>query len=333
MSPIPTNGRDGAPMPSKPENPPTSKSGVSGEPLVPYAPFGQPGILLEDEEGAPFAEETQKLFREVAQEAYERGRRDREPVGPYAPTRGTNGALLREWLAEQFGVLPTHIWTEDRVVKPLGARVDGLVDVVLRQEARILEAISGNLDKNGRGLDGDWLQERFDVLTNAIDAVSEKVTPYIDGAEMVTKGFSDLQYDKGVADGRASVTNLSPDVDRIRAAEFERGKAIGASEREAELLDQGWTPPGAVISWADNGTTQFAPTDADLWETALQIAGSQRNRRVLEPETVRRDAEWFYRELKAGPPPGVIVSEEPIIDGDEDAWEMKTFPAGRIDGE
>ena len=41
-----------------------------------YAPFGQPGILLEDDEGAPFPEETQRLFREVAQEAYARGSRD-----------------------------------------------------------------------------------------------------------------------------------------------------------------------------------------------------------------------------------------------------------------
>lgn len=135
------------------------------------------------------------------------------------------------------------------------------------------------------------------------------------------------EYDRGVAAGRASISNLAQgaayqrgladgrdaqardcttDHNHAEQVAFERGLKIGKAEREAELLEAGWTPPGAVISWADStlGTTE--PTDADLWETALQIAGSQRNRRELETETVRADAVWFYRELKAGPPPDLI---------------------------
>ncbi|HWO64586.1 MAG TPA: hypothetical protein VNO31_31575 [Umezawaea sp.] len=79
--------------------------------------------------------------------------------------------------------------------------------------------------------------------------------------------------------------------------EFERGRTIGQSEREAELLEAGWTPPGTVHELE----VSTGPTDADLWETALQIAGSQRNRRELEHTRVRADAVWFYQELKAGP--------------------------------
>lgn len=283
---IPTNGRDGAPIPSKPNNPPTSNSGVSGE-----------------------------------------------PVGPYAPTRGTNGALLREWLAEQFGVLPTHIWTEDRVVKPLGARIDGLVDVVLRQEQR--------------------LQERFDAVLAAIHDVNAAVAPTDRAGEpLLTKAaanaYGQREYDRGVADGRASVGNRSPEDHEMyqngivagRAIEdaeqatarlnaeargFERGKAIGRSEAEAELLDQGWTPPGGVIigmaesrddlieaGWIPPGSLLgheleviTEPTDYEVWRDALTLAVTERNYidadRNLNDTWLTARAERFWEQLQDVP--------------------------------
>ena len=239
---------------------------------------------------------------------------------------------LREWLADQFGVLPTHIWTEDRVVKPLGARIDALVDVVHGQEKRIIERIAT--------LDPTVISQRI------IDAAFERGRQQGD-ADRAARAQS--EYDRGVAAGRASISNLAQgaayqrgladgrdaqardcttDHNHAEQVAFERGLTIGKAEREAELLEQGWTPPGAVHEFE----VSTGPADADLWETALQIAGSQRNRRELETETVRTDAVWFYRELKAGPPPDLIdqadqaqetraaANPADLIDGDETSW-------------
>lgn len=137
-------------------------------------------------------------------------------------------------------------------------------------------------------------------------------------------------YDRGVADGRASAGGVGDagyalgknhgarDAELAEARGFERGKAIGRSEAEAELLNQGWTPPGGVIigmaesrddlieaGWIPPGAVEGVRHELnayEVWRDALTAAGSQRNRRELERETVLADAVWFWDRLISGPP-------------------------------
>lgn len=145
----------------------------------------------------------------------------------------------------------------------------------------------------------EWLQERFDVLTNAIDQLREVAQPDESqgGEPLLTKSaanaYGQREYDRGVADGRDQRSDA-------HKSGFNAGRAIGQSEREAELLDQGWTPPGAIVGVVGDATEwqqkvaqadregylrgqkmgmdvarahgEGGPTDYEVWRDALTLA-------------------------------------------------------------
>jgi hypothetical protein len=312
------------------------------EPGMPvYPPFGQSGVPLVDDNGAPFPEETQQLFREVAQDAYLRGIRDQrereqagkrrkctsghyltdegahgegqtwcgagpEPVGPYAPTR--TGVPLS--LAES-----------------LGSRLDGLVDAVLRQEQRLTEHLR-------------LISTKVDFL-NQVDA-SEGDEPLL--TQSAANAYGEREFERGRQQGDAdrAQRELATDEEMnapisdqaqknvreaLKSAEehrhrgyeagFSGGKIVGAAEREAELLDQGWTPPGATSVDArllDIVNSDY-PTEYEVWRDAVSIAGAQRDRRPPAKDLADRltaDAEWFWG----------LLQEVPVLKFDDSATDL-----------
>lgn len=300
---------------------------------------------------------------------------DREPVGPYAPTR-TPQATINPGPMPTYPPTPGVTWASgESVVRELervGTRLDGLLDVVLHVEERALTRDQEMNRSTTSQLTGqrDWLQEQFDALGIHIDRLadafgadeSEGGEPLITksaanayGRREYERGFqqgdahraeresdtteaelraalrearehAERQYDKGVTDGRASKgadlkfkCPVDHQVERTQAQMrgFDHGKTIGHLEREAELLDAGWTPPGAITELSTG------PTDHDVWYLALTIAGSQRNRRALEMENVRADAVWFYGELKGGP--------EAAIDRVTEAAQTEAEPTAKVE--
>lgn len=338
------------------------------EPGMPvYPPFGQSGVPLVDDNGAPFPEETQQLFRAVAQNAYLRGTRDQrereqagkrrkctsghyltdegahgqgqtwcgagpEPVGPYAPTRTPNlddraaaaperfeagyrqgwrerhvygtprykglpmltnrpegGTELGDYLVEQFG--------------SVGTRIDGLVDVVI--------GIGRQMTDNRV-----WASERFDRIDTALTKLTDL---FVDSRDEIERTMTRPEYlrwkegfdfgIKGFAEEMATARRETReafergrqqgDADRAQRglAEFVRGRSVGMAEREAELLEAGWTPPGAPIEGVRHELNAY-----EVWRDALSIAGAQRNRRELEQDRVLADAVWFWDRLISGPP-------------------------------
>lgn len=116
------------------------------------------------------------------------------------------------------------------------------------------------------------------------------------------------------------------------AASTRSGKAIGRSEAEAELLDQGWTPPGGVIigmaesredlieaGWTPPGATSVDAhliekinSDSDrFWERALMMAshiyprtnviGTETGSEIENARKFLALTEWFWNELMIGP--------------------------------
>lgn len=172
----------------------------------------------------------------------------------------------------------------------------------------------------------EWLGERLDIILNAIDRVADR-TDSDDTMAIAEQKAISAEYDRGVAAGRASIQDAMVREQReIRENGFDDGVKIGASEREAELLEAGWTPPGAIV--CPNGEVHelevsTGPTDYEVWRDALMIAGSQRNRRQLETGTIRVDAEWFWEQLQDVP---VLKNDDGTdtvhdrIDGDETSW-------------
>lgn len=144
----------------------------------------------------------------------------------------------------------------------------------------------------------EWLGERLDIILNAIDrlqpdddAVFKEVqtATYERGvaAGRASAGGAQMAhinaaYDRGVAAGRASIQEAtSGDQRHLMKEQFDRGVTIGKSEREAELLDAGWTPPGAIthrpflsIDAEDEVEVGTGPTDYEVWRDAVLAAAA-----------------------------------------------------------
>lgn len=299
------------------------------EPVGPYAPTRGP-----DDYERGVADGRTMTGAVEFEAGYRQGWRERHSYGaprykglPTLTNRPQGGTELGDYLVEQFGVV--------------GTRLDGLVDVVLRQEQRLTERF-GRIDTALGSLTDLFVDSR-----DEIERIKKATADQSDGGEaLVTKGFADASYDlgknhgmrdleirveeafergrqqgdadraqrgvseyeRGKADGRASMmTGAAPEgsVRHLMKDQYDRGRKIGAAEREAELLDQGWTPPGAIVLRMDPELS-----DARLWIKAVAIAGSQRDRRQLNPERVRADAVWFYGELKTGPEPASYLVDQ-----------------------
>lgn len=229
---------------------------------------------------------------------------DPEPVGPYAPTRTSGEVIVHstERLLAQFADLPTHRWVDDRVVKVLGTRLDGLVDVVL--------GIGRQMTDNRV-----WAGERFDVLTEVVERLCQIVAPAgID--QPVIVAIKKAEYDRGVAAGREQRSDA-------HKSGFDAGRAIGQSEAEAELLDQGWTPPGAVHTLE----VRTGPTDYEVWRDAHQLAVTERNYidadRNLNDTWLTARVERFWERLQDVP---VLKNDGTVPLGDEEVelvWDRK----------
>jgi hypothetical protein len=74
--------------------------------------------------------------------------------------------------------------------------------------------------------------------------------------------------------GLATECTIDHSAERGQAAVdgFTRGKAIGRAAIEAELLDQGWTPPGAVVEHAPSSDGAFDRAEATAAGYARGVA-------------------------------------------------------------
>jgi hypothetical protein len=306
------------------------------EPGTPvYPPFGQSGVPLVDDNGAPFPEETQQLFREVAQDAYLRGIRDqreREPAGPYAPTR--DGRVVRgrvvqadqEWLGERFDRISTRLDGQEQRLTEHLRLISTKVDFLNQVDAS--EGDEPLLTQSAANAYGEREFERGRQQGDADRAQRELATD-----EEMNAPISD-QAQKNV---REALKSAEEHRHRGHEAGFSGGKIVGAAEREAELLDQGWTPPGdkgerpnrqftaldmlnqsgwtprnAVIDIEHELIDQVGPTDYEVWRDAVSIAGAQRDRRPPAKDLADRltaDAEWFWG----------LLQEVPVLKFDDSA--------------
>lgn len=64
--------------------------------------------------------------------------------------------------------------------------------------------------------------------------------------------------------------------------------------------------PTVELDWAAQ-----EPTEADLWEAALNMAAAQRDRKSLNGARVLREALWFLRQLQDGPPADDEIDDDP----------------------
>lgn len=226
---------------------------------------------------------------------------DREPVGPYAPTRtGVPLSLAESAVLSALSDLIVN--QSDRIntgLASLGNRFDGLVDVVLRQETQLTEHLR-------------LISTKVDFLNHVDESEG--------GEPLVTEGFARAEFERGRQQG---------DADRAQrgVSEFERGVTMGRANREAELLDQGWTPPGdatrEAIDWSRKvaqadiegyrrGSLEGAthtlevtsgPTDYEVWRDALTLATNHiNNPDEYEGENHRKTAlltlaTWFRTQL------------------------------------
>jgi hypothetical protein len=275
------------------------------EPGMPvYPPFGQSGVPLVDDNGAPFPEETQQLFREVAQDAYLRGildQREREPAGPYAPTR--DGRVVRgrvvqadqEWLGERFDRISTRLDGQEQRLTEHLRLISTKVDFLNQVDAS--EGDEPLLTQSTANAYGEREFERGRQQGDADRAQRELATD-----EEMNAPISD-QAQKNV---REALKSAEEHRHRGYEAGFSGGKIVGAAEREAELLDQGWTPPGATS--VDARLLEIVnsdyPTEYEVWRDAVSIAGAQRDRRPPAKDLADRltaDAEWFWELLQQVP--------------------------------
>lgn len=257
MSPTPTNP-DGTPAREKPLNTPTSTGGVSD-------------------------------FRPQ----YDGEWLDARLTTITTAVEGANLATGRSI----GGLVDMLLGLETRLTSLIGNRDDQAAGHLLKAEARILEAISGQ--QQDETMDG---------------------RPLITITEDAYKVAREREYDRGVAAGRTSSVEI---VAKARADGFDAGRKIGQSEREAELLDQGWTPPGAI----HGELVSTGPTDYELWRDALLIVSGAfaNDRSVNRGEVV--DAAMFFRDkLKnyptISPDEAAQAMEDQVakIDGDETSW-------------
>jgi hypothetical protein len=317
------------------------------------APFGEPDILIEDEDGAPFPEETQQLFREVAQDAYLRGIRDQRE-------REFEAGYRTGWRDRDLGST---------------ARYEGL-------------------HQPSPAYMQEWMQERFDQIEEMIASQRQDDI----GQQQAIRNAYDQGYERGRQQGdadraargqtefergRASVSNLPSDIDRIRQeefvrgrqqgaeradTEFKRGRTIGRSERETELLEAGWTPqargdlinagwtppggviigleesredlieagwlpPGQVIALEHEFIDSSGPTDYEVWRDALRIAldwcpDGTSDEDVLIQADIWRDRLKNYPTITTPEADQAVDDQLSKIDGDPTPAANRVQPTG-----
>jgi len=264
------------------------------------------------------------------------------------------------------------------LIDSTGKRLDGLVDVVLRQEQRLTEQLAGI---GAVMIEPDWLAGEFQRVTSALDALGERITNgaecKVDHQALTDQAFEfgraagkdqqakdctvdhqaaeDAAFDRGLDKGFERGRQQG-DADRaargqtefergsaacqathqaMRDTEFKSGATIGRSEREAELLDAGWTPPGAVHELE----VSTGPTDYEVWRDALTLAGTNvfpidgtgegaltdfdRKAQILA------EAAWWRHHLINHPTITPAEADQAVedqiakIDGDETSWGPK----------
>lgn len=265
---------------------------------------------------------------------------EREPVGPYAPTR--TGVPLSLAESAVLSALSDLIVTQlNTGLASLGNRFDSLVDVVLGLGRQMTD-------------NRVWASERFDRIDTALTKLTDLFVDSRDEIERIaladkaSTGYAlgknhgmrdidirvDAAFERGRQQGdadRAQRGELATDAEmnapisdqaqknvrealmsaeehrhRGYEAGFSGGKIVGAVEREAELLDQGWTPPDATS--VDARLLEIVnsdyPTEYEVWRDAVSIAGAQRDRRPPAKDLADRltaDAEWFWELLQQVP--------------------------------
>lgn len=169
---------------------------------------------------------------------------------------------------------------------------------------------------NARGIEPEWLQDQFTLVQQQLATLAEQ-TGRPSNADRAARAQS--EYDRGVADGRASITLVSDEVlngrlipfdvhqqaisnatQNGRVAGFDAGKSIGQAEREAELLEQGWTPPGAVLESVLEPARHEIHA-YEVWRDALNLAVAWFPAGAAD-EDITDQAGIFWDRLIAGPP-------------------------------
>lgn len=186
--------------------------------------------------------------------------------------------------------------------------------------------------------DREWLSERLDIILTAIEhARNEGIT-------------QDDYYQRGLSDGRdAQARDCTTDHEHAQQVAFERGLKIGKAERDAELLDAGWTPRGAIteeielkgatikgrfivpegVKTVKNGVfsdeISAGPTDYEVWRDALTLAAGRTPVNDKSPhsdrQSVRYDAHGWAAELRTL---GHSVPDDEADPDDDDQAEQET---------
>lgn len=164
---------------------------------------------------------------------------------------------------------------------------------------------------NARGIEPEWLQDQFERVQQQLATLAIRVDTVVNllagrggqptNADLLARINALIGAVETIPSREWHGHQADRDREQSRQYGFETGRKIGLAEREAELLEQGWTPPGAVLESVLE-PARHEISAYEVWRDALMMATQHRIGADGDLDETASAAVWFWDRLLEGPP-------------------------------